>query len=196
MPHYNTASREVTLKIVYYGPGVGGKTTNLEQVFQMLDPGIRGRLLEVKNSGERTLFFDMLPVEGSKVLKGFQVRFHLYTVPGQVYYNATRRKVLENVDGIIFVADSTPDRLEANQEALQNMYDNLSDIGLDASEIPLVFQYNKQDRPGALPDHILDEALNPEHVPAFLAVASEGIGVMDTLQQAILMVEQQFGQSR
>lgn len=183
------------LKIVYYGPGVGGKTTNLDQIHQMLDPTLRGRMVELKTSGDRTLFFDLLPVESKTQVKGFTLRYHLYTVPGQVYYNATRRKVLENVDGIVFVADSSPERLEANQESLQNLFDNLAEVGVAQEDIPIVFQYNKQDRPGALPPEVMDDALNPEHLPAFLAVAVEGIGVMDTLREAIVQVEQRL-QSR
>lgn len=183
MSHINISAKEITVKIVYYGPGVGGKTTNLDYIYSKMDPRTRGRLISLDTTAERTLFFDMLPLSGGRMIRGMALRMHLYTVPGQVYYNASRRQVLEGVDGIVFVADSSPARLEANEESMQNMYDNLSELNIDPDTIPIVLQYNKRDVPGALPERALQRVLNPEDLPAYLAVAKEGLGVMETLQE-------------
>lgn len=189
MPQVNTAARELTLKIVYYGPGVGGKTTNLELIHKSMDKVAKGRLISLESSGERTLFFDMLPLDGGKKVRGMSLRFQLYTVPGQVYYNASRREVLKNVDGIVFVADSSPSRFEANDEAMQNMYDNLKDLGINPRGVPVVIQFNKRDTEGAMPIELLQQTLNPEDHPAFMAVACQGIGVIETLREAIKLAE-------
>src|SRR5574339_454055 len=146
MSMINYASREINCKLVYYGPGLGGKTTNLEHVYKKVSPSTRGKLISLATETERTLFFDFLPVDLGTI-RGFRTRFHLYTVPGQVYYNASRKLILKGVDGIVFVADSQIDRFDANVESLMNMHDNLSEHGLATEKIPLVMQYNKRDLP-------------------------------------------------
>jgi mutual gliding-motility protein MglA len=156
----NYASREINCKIVYYGPGLGGKTTNLEHIYGRLQPDTRGKLISLATETERTLFFDFLPVDLGTI-RGFKARFHLYTVPGQVYYNASRKLILKGVDGIVFVADSQLERMEANQEAMQNLYDNMAEYGYDLRHLPFVVQYNKRDLPNAAPLAALQAALNP-----------------------------------
>ncbi len=150
MSMINYASREINCKIVYYGPGLGGKTTNLEHVYGRVQPNTRGKLISLATETERTLFFDFLPVDLGTI-RGFKTRFHLYTVPGQVYYNASRKLILKSVDGIVFVADSQVERMEANQEAMQNLYENMQEYGYDLSTMPFVIQYNKRDLPNAAP---------------------------------------------
>ena len=156
----NYASREINCKIVYYGPGLGGKTTNLEHVYARVAPDTRGKLISLATENERTLFFDFLPVDLGTI-RGFKTRFHLYTVPGQVYYNASRKLILKGVDGVVFVADSQTDRQEANVEAMQNLYDNMAEYGYDITRMPFVIQYNKRDLPNAAPIDELDHLLNP-----------------------------------
>ena len=156
----NYASREINCKIVYYGPGLGGKTTNLEYVYEKVAPSSKGKLISLATETERTLFFDFLPVDLGTI-RGFRTRFHLYTVPGQVYYNASRKLILKGVDGVVFVADSQIDRTEANLEAMQNLYDNMTQHGYDLTKLPFVIQYNKRDLPNAAPIAALDAALNP-----------------------------------
>jgi signal recognition particle receptor subunit beta len=160
MSMINYASREINCKIVYYGPGLGGKTTNLEHVYGRVQPDTRGKLISLATETERTLFFDFLPVDLGTI-RGFKTRFHLYTVPGQVYYNASRKLILKGVDGIVFVADSQLERMEANQEAMQNLYDNMVEYGYDLTTMPFVLQYNKRDLPNAAPVRELQSALNP-----------------------------------
>ncbi len=160
MSMINYASREINCKIVYYGPGLGGKTTNLEHVYGKVHPETRGKLISLATETERTLFFDFLPVDLGTI-RGFKTRFHLYTVPGQVYYNASRKLILKGVDGIVFVADSQIDRMEANQEAMQNLYDNMSEYGYDVTRMPFVLQYNKRDLPNAASLEELQASLNP-----------------------------------
>ena len=160
MSMINYASREINCKIVYYGPGLGGKTTNLEHVYGKVSPDTRGKLISLATETERTLFFDFLPVDLGTI-RGFKTRFHLYTVPGQVYYNASRKLILKGVDGIVFVADSQIERMEANQEAMQNLYDNMAEYGYDLTRMPFVIQYNKRDLPNAAPIRDLQSALNP-----------------------------------
>jgi signal recognition particle receptor subunit beta len=160
MSMINYASREINCKIVYYGPGLGGKTTNLEHVYGKVQPETRGKLISLATETERTLFFDFLPVDLGTI-RGFKTRFHLYTVPGQVYYNASRKLILKGVDGIVFVADSQLERMEANQEAMQNLYDNMSEYGYDLTRMPFVLQYNKRDLPNAAPIASLQAAINP-----------------------------------
>ena len=150
MSMINYASREINCKIVYYGSGLGGKTTNLEHVYGKVQPDTRGKLISLATETERTLFFDFLPVDLGTI-RGFKTRFHLYTVPGQVYYNASRKLILKGVDGIVFVADSQVERMEANQEAMQNLYDNMAEYGYDLTKMPFVIQYNKRDLPNAAP---------------------------------------------
>jgi len=156
----NYASREINCKIVYYGPGLGGKTTNLEFIYGKVKPDTRGKLISLATETERTLFFDFLPVDLGTI-RGFKTRFHLYTVPGQVYYNASRKLILKNVDGVVFVADSQLDRTEANLESMQNLYDNMAEYGYDLTKMPFVIQYNKRDLSNAAPLQQLQESLNP-----------------------------------
>ncbi|MEX0843004.1 MAG: ADP-ribosylation factor-like protein [Gemmatimonadota bacterium] len=181
MSMINYASREINCKIVYYGTGLGGKTTNLEHVYSKVDPQTRGKLISLATEADRTLFFDFLPVDLGSI-RGFKTRFHLYTVPGQVYYNASRKLILKGVDGIIFVADSQRDRAEANIEAMHNLYENLETYGYDLSRIPFVIQYNKRDLDRILPVEELRAELNPMGVPDLEAVATQGNGVFETLK--------------
>ena len=160
MSMINYASREINCKLVYYGPGLGGKTTNLEHVYTKVSPQTRGKMISLATETERTLFFDFLPVDLGTI-RGFKTRFHLYTVPGQVYYNASRKLILKGVDGIVFVADSQLERMEANIESMQNLYDNMSEYGYDLTKIPFVVQYNKRDLPNASPIRDLQAQLNP-----------------------------------
>jgi signal recognition particle receptor subunit beta len=187
MSMINYASREINCKIVYYGTGLGGKTTNLEYIHSRVDPETRGKMISLATENERTLFFDFLPVDLGAI-RGFKTRFHLYTVPGQVYYNASRKLILKGVDGILFVADSQPHRAEANIEAMHNLYENLESYGYDLAGIPFVIQYNKRDLPEILPVEELRSQLNPGGVPDFEAVAVEGKGVFETLKAVSKMV--------
>jgi signal recognition particle receptor subunit beta len=177
----NYAAREINCKIVYYGTGLGGKTTNLKYIHSQLAPTTRGELISLATETERTLFFDFLPLDLGSV-QGFKTRFSLYTVPGQVEYNASRKLILNGVDGIIFVADSDVMRSRENVESLQNMVDNLQEYSLTLENIPWVLQYNKRDLANALPIDRLERELNTRSVPSFEAVASEGLGVFATLK--------------
>jgi len=181
MSMINYASREINCKLVYYGPGLGGKTTNLEYVYNKVNPDTRGKLISLATEQERTLFFDFLPVDLGNI-RGFKTRFHLYTVPGQVYYNASRRLILKGVDGIVFVADSQAERMDANIAAMENLYENLSDYGYDPRQLPIVLQWNKRDLPSAVPTEELRAQLNPTGLPEYEAVAVDGRGVFDTLK--------------
>ena len=160
MSMINYASREINCKLVYYGPGLGGKTTNLEHVYAKVAPEKRGKMVSLATETERTLFFDFLPVDLGTI-RGFKTRFHMYTVPGQVYYNASRKLILKGVDGLVFVADSQMDRMEANIESMQNLYDNMAEYGYDVTKIPFLIQYNKRDLPNAAPISELQQQLNP-----------------------------------
>ncbi|HVP14920.1 MAG TPA: hypothetical protein VMS88_05215 [Terriglobales bacterium] len=180
----NHRAREIHFKIVYYGPGLGGKTTNLRRLHDRLPPERRGRLISIATDHERTLFFDFLPVDLGQV-NGFLTRFHLYTVPGQVYYRLSRRAVLQGLDGLVFVADSHPAREEANRDSLADLTAHLHSMGFSPGQIeriPRVFQWNKRDVPAALPVERLRAALNPAGAPEFEAIASEGKGVSETLR--------------
>ena len=185
----NYASREINCKIVYYGTGLGGKTTNLEYVYSKVNPEAKGKMISLATETERTLFFDFLPIDLGEV-KGFKTRFHLYTVPGQVYYNASRKLILKGVDGVIFVADSQAERMEANIEAMHNLYENLESYGYDLTNIPFAMQYNKRDLPNAMAMDDLRSQLNPMGVPDFEGVAIEGQGVFETLGSVSKMVVQ------
>jgi signal recognition particle receptor subunit beta len=156
----NYASREINCKLVYYGPGLGGKTTNLEYIYEKVAPASKGKMISLATETERTLFFDFLPVDLGTI-RGFKTRFHLYTVPGQVYYNASRKLILKGVDGVVFVADSQMERMEANVESMQNLYDNMTQHGLDLTRLPFIIQYNKRDLPNAAPLAQLQDSLNP-----------------------------------
>ena len=184
---FNYSGREINAKIVYYGPGLSGKTTNLEYIYSKTAPHLRGKMVSMKTKVDRTLFFDLLPIEGGEIA-GFNVRFLLYTVPGQVYYNATRKLVLKGADAIVFVADSQAEELAANRESLKNLRDNLREHGKSLEEIPLVIQYNKRDLPTALPVEKLEQELNPMGAPSFESVATTGTGVFETLAAATKLV--------
>ncbi|MDP2577197.1 MAG: GTPase domain-containing protein [Gemmatimonadota bacterium] len=192
MSMINYASREINCKIVYYGPGLGGKTTNLEYIFNKVAPQTRGKLISLATETERTLFFDFLPVDLGTI-RGFKTRFHLYTVPGQVYYNASRKLILKGVDGVVYVADSQVERLDANIESMHNLYENLAEYGYDLRQIPFVVQYNKRDLPNVSPVGELDQHLNPDRVPAYEAVATKGVGVFDTLKAIAKFVIKSLG---
>lgn len=183
----NYAKREINAKIVYYGPGLCGKTTNIKYIHEKLRPDTRGKLLSLATETDRTLFFDFLPVDLGEV-KGYQTRFHLYTVPGQVFYNSTRKMVLKGADGIVFVVDSQRDMLEANRESLANLRDNLAEQGKNIDDIPMVFQYNKRDLPSSMTAEELDHALNPRRLPTFSACANDGTGVLQTLSSIAKMI--------
>jgi signal recognition particle receptor subunit beta len=160
MSMINYASREIKCKLVYYGPGLGGKTTNLEFVYNKVAPTARGKMISLATETERTLFFDFLPLSLGEI-RGFKTRFHLYTVPGQVFYDASRKLILKGVDGVVFVADSQIERMDANIEAMQNLYENMTQHGYDLTRIPFAVQYNKRDLPNAAPVAELQAALNP-----------------------------------
>ena len=179
----NFTSREITCKIVYYGPGRSGKTTNLHYVYERVPETRRGRMVSLATQTDRTLFFDFLPIDLGQI-SGFSTRFQLYTVPGQVYYNATRRLVLQGADGVVFVGDSQARQLDENLESLQNLQSNLLEHGVDVRTVPLVMQYNKQDLPRELilTPAELDDALNFRGVPSFAADALHGQGVFETLK--------------
>ena len=180
MPMTNYAGREVNCKILYCGPGLGGKTTNIEYVHSRVDPAQRGELISLATKQGSTLLFDFLALDLGNV-QGLRTRFHLYTVPGQAYFESRRRILLEGVDGVIFVADSQIDRDEANAEAMQSLYDTLEARGCDVSRLPFVIQYNKRDLPGIVPVEQLRARLNPAGMPDFESVATEGKGVFETL---------------
>ena len=179
----NFTTREITCKIVYYGPGRSGKTTNLHYVYGRVPDSRRGRMVSLATQTDRTLFFDFLPIDLG-MISGFTTRFQLYTVPGQVYYNATRRLVLQGADGVVFVADSQARQLDENIESLQNLQANLLDLGIDIRQVPLILQYNKQDLPKELilTPAELDDALNFRNVPSFPADALHGTGVFESLK--------------
>ena len=181
MSFINYASREINCKIVYYGPGLCGKTTNLQYVYQKTAPDAKGKMISLATETERTLFFDFLPLALGEI-RGFKTRFHLYTVPGQVFYDASRKLILKGVDGVVFVADSQEERYDANIESLDNLTINLKDQGYDLEKIPFVIQYNKRDLPNVLPVDELRRDLNLRQVPEFEACASTGEGVFETLK--------------
>src|SRR5215212_7839307 len=178
---FNYATKEITAKIVYYGPGLCGKTTNLQFVYDSLPSNNKSKMLSLATKTDRTLFFDFLPLDLGKI-RGMRTKLQLYTVPGQVYYNSTRQLVLKGADGIVFVADSQDFALDANLESMQNLEDNLKRQGIRLREIPLVIQYNKRDLPNALPATEMDPEVNKLHVPTFQSVATTGIGVEETLK--------------
>jgi mutual gliding-motility protein MglA len=178
---FNYATKEITAKIVYYGPGLCGKTTNLQFVYDSLPSNNKSKMLSLATKTDRTLFFDFLPLDLGKI-RGMRTKLQLYTVPGQVYYNSTRQLVLKGADGVVFVADSQDFALDANGESLQNLEDNLKRQGIRMREMPLVFQYNKRDLPNALPVAEIDKEINKQNVPFYESVATTGIGVEETLK--------------
>jgi mutual gliding-motility protein MglA len=187
MSFINYSSREINCKIVYYGPGLCGKTTNLQYIYNKTNPEAKGKMISLATETERTLFFDFLPLSLGEI-RGFRTRFHLYTVPGQVFYDASRKLILKGVDGVVFVGDSQMERTEANIESLENLKDNLEEQGYDLEKIPYVIQYNKRDLPNASPLAELEEMLNPRKVVSFEAVATKGVGVFDTLKAVAKLV--------
>ncbi|MBI4746805.1 MAG: hypothetical protein HY786_09820 [Deltaproteobacteria bacterium] len=183
----NYSNREVNAKIVYYGPGLSGKTTNIDCIYKKLKPDQKGKLVSLATQTDRTLFFDFLPIELGEV-KGFKTRFHLYTVPGQVFYNATRKMVLKGADGVVFVADSQRQMMDANIESLKNLEENLNAYGKTLEKMPHVIQFNKRDLSNAVPLEEMYKKLNRFNAPFFEAVATEGKGVVETLSAAAKMV--------
>lgn len=191
MSSINFATREISCKVVYYGPGLSGKTTNLQVIHQKMPQDKRTDMVSLATEGDRTLFFDFLPLNLGEI-KGFKTRFQLYTVPGQVYYNSTRKLVLRGVDGIVFVADSQRSREAENVESLQNLRQNLQDYGMDLDDIPLVLQYNKRDMESVFSLDEMNKLLNPRGIPFFPATAHNGKGVVTTLKSIAMLVIEKF----
>ena len=187
MSFINYMAREINCKIVYYGPGLCGKTTNLQFIYNKTNPEAKGKMISLATETERTLFFDFLPLALGEI-RGFKTRFHLYTVPGQVFYDASRKLILKGVDGVVFVADSQIARMEANLESLENLRTNLAEQGYSLDKLPYVIQYNKRDMPSVAPTEELRAMLNPSNVPDFDAVAVSGQGVFDTLKAIAKLV--------
>ena len=187
MTFINYAAREINCKIVYYGPGLCGKTTNLQWIYDKTNPHAKGKLISLATETDRTLFFDFLPLDLGSV-RGFKTRFHLYTVPGQVFYDASRKLILKGVDGVVFVADSQEARMEANSESLQNLDKNLKEQGYDLKSVPYVLQLNKRDLPSALTAEEMYLQLNFKNEPTFEAIATNGTGVFDTLKAVAKLV--------
>jgi mutual gliding-motility protein MglA len=182
MAFINYSAREIHCKLVYYGPGLCGKTTNLKCIYERTAKDAKGKMISLATETERTLFFDFLPLQLGEI-RGFKTRLHLYTVPGQVFYDASRKLILKGVDGVVFVADSQEERFEANIESLENLKENLAEQGFDINRLPWVIQYNKRDLSNAVAIEELREALNPDgKVPEFEAEAANGTGVFETLK--------------
>jgi len=177
----NYVAREINCKIVYYGPGLGGKTTNLQYIYQITSAENKGKLISLATETERTLFFDFLPIDFGQI-RGFRTRFHLYTVPGQVFYDSSRKLILKGVDGVVFVADSQEERIDANLESVSNLAENLQEQGFDIRKIPYVLQLNKRDLPSAMPVEELTKQLLVKGEPVIEAVAPQGVGVLTTLK--------------
>jgi len=187
MSFINYMAREINCKIVYYGPGLCGKTTNLQYIYDKTNPTAKGKLISLATETDRTLFFDFLPLELGTV-RGFKTRFHLYTVPGQVFYDASRKLILKGVDGVIFVADSQVERMDANVEAIENLETNLKTQGYDLSAIPYVLQLNKRDLPNVASVDEMKRLLVRKNEPVFEAVAAKGPGVFETLKGVAKLV--------
>ena len=181
MTFINYVAREINCKIVYYGPGLGGKTTNLQYIYQITSAENKGKLISLATETERTLFFDFLPIDFGQI-RGFRTRFHLYTVPGQVFYDSSRKLILKGVDGVVFVADSQEERIDANLESVSNLAENLQEQGFDIRKIPYVLQLNKRDLPSAMPVEELTKQLLIKGEPVIEAVAPQGVGVLTTLK--------------
>ncbi len=182
MSFINFAAREINCKIVYYGPGLGGKTTNLQHIFDKTGEQQKGKMISLATETDRTLFFDFLPLDLGTI-RGFKTRFHLYTVPGQVFYDASRKLILRGVDGVVFVADSQTERADANVEALDNLVGNLQEHGYDFATIPYVLQLNKRDLPNILSEEEMRNQLCRRGEPTFESIASQGVGVFETLKE-------------
>ncbi len=187
MTFINYAAREINCKIVYYGPGLGGKTTNIQFIYDKTNPNTKGKLISLATETDRTLFFDFLPLDLGTV-RGFKIRFHLYTVPGQVFYDASRKLILKGVDGVIFVADSQIERMEANEESVYNLEVNLKEQGYDLMNLPYVLQLNKRDLPNIVPIDEMVKKLQKKGEPIFEAVATKGIGVFESLKAVAKLV--------
>ena len=187
MSFINYSSREINCKIVYYGPGLWAKTIKLPFIYKRMNPEARGKMISLATETERTLFFDFLPLSLGEI-RGFKTRFHLYTVPGQVFYDASRRLILRGVDGVVFCADSQLTRVDANEESMENLRVNLREQGYDPDKIPMVIQYNKRDLPGVASLAELHALLNRRNVPEFESSAATGIGVFETLKAVIKLV--------
>ena len=187
MSFINYAAREINCKIVYYGPGLGGKTTNIQWIHEKTRQEAKGKLISLATESERTLFFDFLPIELGTI-RGFRTRFHLYTVPGQVFYDASRKLILKGVDGVVFVADSQEARMDANIESIENLKLNLKQQGYDLNTMPYDLQFNKRDLPSAVALAQLEQALRVKDEPAFEATATTGEGVFETLKAIIKLV--------
>jgi signal recognition particle receptor subunit beta len=181
MSFVNYQTKEINCKIVYYGPGLGGKTTNIQYIYQKTSSQSKGQMITLNTENERTLFFDFLPLDLGEI-RGFKTRFHLYTVPGQVFYEASRKLILRGVDGLVFVADSQVERMEANIESFRGLEKNLMEQGYDIMKVPMVMQWNKRDLPNVVPVEDLQFQLNKGKLPAFEAVATSGQGVFETLK--------------
>ena len=191
MTFINYAAREINCKIVYYGPGLGGKTTNLQWIYDKTNPAAKGKLISLATETDRTLFFDFLPLDLGTI-KGFKVRFHLYTVPGQVFYDASRKLILKGVDAIILVADSQVERMDANEESVYNLKQNLKEQGYNLAAIPYILQLNKRDLPNITPAEDMIKVLRQKEEPVFEAVASKGVGVFDTLKTCAKLTLQEL----
>ena len=187
MSFINYLSREINCKIVYYGPGLCGKTTNLQWIYDKTNPQAKGKLISLATETDRTLFFDFLPLDLGTV-RGFKTRFHLYTVPGQVFYDASRKLILKGVDGVVFVADSQEARMDANVESIRNLKENLKEHGVSMEKVPYVLQLNKRDLPTAVAAPEIEKALRIKNEPVFEAVASRGTGVFETLKAVVKAV--------
>jgi len=183
----NFAAREINCKLVYYGPGLGGKTANLQWIYDNANPTQKGKMISLATETDRTLFFDFLPLDLGTV-RGFKTRFHLYTVPGQVFYDASRKLILKGVDGVVFVADSQEERLDANFETLENLQENLAEHGYDFKTIPYALQLNKRDLPNILPVSFLTKQLQAKGEPVVEGVAITGVGVFETLREVAKLV--------
>ena len=187
MTFINYAAREINCKIVYYGAGLCGKTTNIQFIYDKTGTAAKGKLISLATESERTLFFDFLPIELGTI-RGFRTRFHLYTVPGQVFYDASRKLILKGVDGVVFVADSQEARMDANLESIRNLTQNLREHGVAIEKVPYILQINKRDLPTAVPRPEIEKALRIKNEPTFEAVASRGTGVFETLKAVVKAV--------
>jgi signal recognition particle receptor subunit beta len=187
MSFVNYHTKEVNCKIVYYGPGLGGKTTNIQYVYQKTSSDNKGRMVTLNTENERTLFFDFLPLELGEI-RGFKTRFHLYTVPGQVFYESSRKLILRGVDGVVFVADSQVEKMEQNLESLESLKSNLIEQGYDVHKLPIVIQWNKRDLPNITPVKEMSKKLNQNSYPEFEAIATQGEGVFETLKMISKLV--------
>ncbi|MCH6552871.1 MAG: ATP/GTP-binding protein [Candidatus Acidiferrales bacterium] len=187
MSFINFAAREINCKIVYYGPGLGGKTANLQWIYDNTTQTQKGKMISLATESDRTLFFDFLPLDLGTV-RGFRTRFHLYTVPGQVFYDASRKLILKGVDGVVFVADSQEERLDANLETLENLQENLQEHGFDFKSIPYALQLNKRDLPSILPVEELAKEIQVKGEPIIEGIAIQGVGVFETLREVAKQV--------